>query len=179
MRSGTKKKNEKKRNRAGLDMAQKALAEHEEIERRRYHERLRAEKKGAPMEITQEDRERVAAMAIIDVTNEQYLELVRTNRCPSCEQIVTWESVEKHPHHEALNALSGQEASEYLQWTSEHLPDCTFYPAYQALPELAARYHIVVALKQVDIGTRPDGKVTRDMFPVRVPAPGDPPVPGE
>lgn len=178
MKSGTrKKKNESKRNRGGLDMAQKALAEYEEIQRRRYHERIRAEK-GAPMQITQEDRERVKAMAVIDETNAQYLELFRTGRCPSCEQIATWESVEKHPHHEALNALSGQEASEYLKWTSTHLSDCEFVPAYNELPNLAAKYHIVIALKQFDI-PRPDGKLTRDLVPVRVPAAGDPPVPGE
>jgi len=33
-------------------IAQRALAEYEEAERRRYHERLRAKKKGAPMETT-------------------------------------------------------------------------------------------------------------------------------
>lgn len=178
MRSGTRKKNEKKRNRGGLDMAAKALAEYEEAERRRYHERLRAERKGAPMEITQEDRERVMAMAFIDIVNEQYLELVRTGHCPSCEQIVEWKQVEKNPHHEMLDDLAGDEASGYLQWTSEHLEDCRFASAYQILPEAAARYHIVVVLQQVDIGKRPDGKVTRDLFPVRIPAAGDPPVGG-
>jgi hypothetical protein len=131
----------------------------------------------AAKEYDEETRARVTAMAMIDEINAQYLELVRTNHCPSCEQIVTWESVEKHPHHEELNALSGQEASEYLQWTSKHLPDCTFAPMYHDLPLLAARFHIVIAYKQIDIGSRPDGKVTRDLFPVRVPAPGDPPVP--
>jgi hypothetical protein len=160
-----------------VDMAQKALAEYEEAERRRYHERLRAEKKGAPMQITQEERDRVTAMAIIDVVNDQYAELVRTGRCPACEQIVTWEEVEKHPVHALNEDMAGQEASEYLQWTSKHLEDCTFYPAYQELPLLAARFHIVIAMHQIDLQMpRPDGKVTRDLVPIRVPAPGDPPV---
>jgi hypothetical protein len=157
-------------------MAQKALAEYEEAERRRYHERLRREKE-APMQITQEDRDRVTAMAIIDEVNAQYAELVRTGRCPACEQIVTWEKVEKHPVHALNEAMAGQEASEYQQWTSKHLADCTFYPAWQELPSLAARFHIVILSHQIDLQRpRRDGKVTKDIVPIRIPAPGDPPV---
>jgi hypothetical protein len=144
--------------------------------RRKRKKAMEVARRAAQAQYDEEAIARGTAMAMIDELNTKYLELWRTSRCPSCEQIVEWKSVEKHPHHERLNALSGQEADDYLQWTSEHLEDCTFVPAFLDIPFLAARFHIAIGYKQFDM-PRPDGKVTRDLVPVRVPAPGDPPVP--
>lgn len=151
--------------------AERALAEYEEIQR------LRAETKEVPPMSSNEKALRDAAIAIIDETCLQYAEMYRIGRCPACECILTWRDVDKQPEHEVHEALAGHEASRYLEWTSKHLPDCGFMERYRELPDLAARFHIDLAQKVMEVRMQDGGgKVMRDLVPVRVPAAGDPQV---
>ena len=119
---------------------------------------------------------RLQAIVAIDRTDQQFEEMLRTGVCPSCETISTIKEVEKHPDHELHEAAVGREADGFLEWSSTHLEDCSFYRDYRALPTWAGQFHIVIGKKLVAI-PRSDGSAMSDFAPVRVPAIGDPPVP--
>lgn len=120
---------------------------------------------------------RLQTIAAIDRTDQQFEEMLRTGVCPSCETISTIEETdEKHPEHELHEDAMGREAIGFLEWSSTHSEDCTFYRDYQALPTWAGQFHIVIGKKRVSI-PRSDGTAMVDFAPVRVPAIGDPPVP--
>jgi hypothetical protein len=119
---------------------------------------------------------RQQAIAVIDRTDQQFEEMLRTGVCPSCETISTIEDVEKQPEHELHEAAMGHEAIGFKEWKSTHSEDCSFYRDYQALPTLAGQFHIVIANKRVTI-PQSDGTAMTDFAPVRVPAIGDPPIP--
>lgn len=153
------------------DMAQRALGEYEEAQRRRELERQR-QMGGAMNEMN-----RSKAIALIDEVHAGYEELCRTGRCPACEAISTiTEVVEKHVEHEAHEAALGREADAHLQWQSVHSTDCSFMSTYRNLPALAAVYHIVLGVRRLVI-VNDDGSGAVHFAPVRIPDPGDPPVP--
>jgi hypothetical protein len=121
--------------------------------------------------------DRARSIEVIDHVNAGFIEILRTNRCPSCEAISTITEVEKHPNHEIHERLMGRQSDAYLMWQNTHSEDCTFVLLYSfVLPQLATMYHIAIGTREVTV-PKGDGTFWTDFAPVRIPAPGDPPVP--
>jgi hypothetical protein len=164
--------------RRNTDMAQRALAEYEEAERRRYHERLRAERKRS---MSTTEMSRLEAIEIVDRTHFQYLETIRTSSCVSCEAKGSVQEVD-YSELPASFQEADDELAEFLEqrpdgygsWGFTHRDDCSFIAYWKDLPTFCERMGIRLKLATVAI-SMPNGQTWVMPAEIRDPDPGDPP----